>query len=131
MIYVDTSVILAEILAEDLKPLSGFWDRPGIISSRLAQYESWVVIQQRGRDYHVRALEQLLMRFQFIELNPRVLARALEPFPIFVRTLDAMHLSSALFLQHQNVPVTLAAFDQRLVKAAAELGIPVLADLGG
>jgi hypothetical protein len=40
MIYVDTSVALAEILAEDHALPPSFWDE-SLISSRLLEYEVW------------------------------------------------------------------------------------------
>jgi hypothetical protein len=60
-----------------------------------------------------------------------VLARALEPFPVPVRTLDALHLSTLLFLQSQRQPVELATYDERLAAAAAALGIPAYTDGDG
>ena len=40
MIYVDTSVLLAELLAEDQHPSEAFWAGV-LVSSRLAEYELW------------------------------------------------------------------------------------------
>lgn len=61
-----------------------------------------------------------------LELAPPVLARALEPFPIPVRTLDALHLASVEFLRAKSEEVTLAAYDARLLEAAERMGIPIL-----
>jgi hypothetical protein len=61
-----------------------------------------------------------------LELAPPVLARALEPFPAPVRTLDALHLASIEFLRSQRVEVALASYDQRMTAAAAQLGIALL-----
>ena len=38
MIYLDTSVVLAQLLAEDRIPPAGLW-RQSLVSSRLLQYE--------------------------------------------------------------------------------------------
>jgi hypothetical protein len=62
-----------------------------------------------------------------IELKPEVLERALEPFPIPVRTLDALHLASIEFLRGRGQTVELASYDDRLNEAARALGIPVVA----
>jgi hypothetical protein len=40
MIYVDTSVILADLLAEDVHPPPGFWQE-SLVSSRVLEYEVW------------------------------------------------------------------------------------------
>jgi hypothetical protein len=52
-----------------------------------------------------------------------VLARALEPFPVPVRTLDALHLASLEFLKSHGQRVYLASYDERLLSAARRLGI--------
>ena len=60
-----------------------------------------------------------------MELTPLVLARALEPFPIPVRTLDALHLATMAFLREQGQRIELASYDARLLTAARALGIPI------
>lgn len=64
-----------------------------------------------------------LARIGFLELARPVLARALEPFPSPVRTLDALHLASMLFLRELGQKVQLASYDERLVSLAGKLGI--------
>ena len=44
-------------------------------------------------------LRQLVGRVALLELAPPVLSRVLEPFPVVVRTLDALHLASLEFLR--------------------------------
>jgi len=51
------------------------------------------------------------------------MARAFEPFPTPVRTLDAIHLAAIEFIRAQGADVQLASYDQRLVAAARLLGI--------
>lgn len=58
-------------------------------------------------------------------MSERVLARALEPFPVSVRTLDALHLATIEFLRSEGAPVQLASYDARLVTAARALGVPI------
>lgn len=52
-----------------------------------------------------------------------VLARALEPFPVPVRTLDALHLASLAFLRSQGVSIELASYDERMLEAARKMKI--------
>jgi hypothetical protein len=61
-----------------------------------------------------------------IELSPPVLARALEPFPIPVRTLDWLHLASLEFLRSRGQTVELASYDERMLAAARSLGVPLV-----
>ena len=70
-------------------------------------------------------MRALVGRVALIELTPPVLARALEPFPKPVRTLDALHLASIDFLRKQGQTVTLASYDSRLIDAARALRIPI------
>jgi predicted nucleic acid-binding protein len=122
MIYVDTSVILAHVLAEDRSPPDGLWAHT-LVSSRLAHYESWVRIHARGLGAsHGEFLRDTLARLALIELSPLVLGRALEPFPIPVRTLDALHLATLDFLRNQRQDVELATYDARLAETATRLG---------
>lgn len=125
MIYVDTSVALAHLLAEDRRPPASLW-RETLIASRLLEYELWVRIHARGlARSHGEAARQLLGRIALIELAPAVLARALEPFPIPVRTLDALHLASIEFIRSLRQRVSLASYDDRMLTAARRIRIPV------
>jgi hypothetical protein len=54
-----------------------------------------------------------------------VLARALEPFPVPVCTLDGLHLASMAFLRDRRQSLELASYDDRLLAAARALGIPI------
>ncbi|MGH7961285.1 MAG: hypothetical protein ACRERD_05600, partial [Candidatus Binatia bacterium] len=74
---------------------------------------------------HSEQVRLIIGRIAFVELAPPVLARALEPFPAPVRTLDALHLASIEFLRTRGQAITLASYDERLVKVARRLGIPL------
>lgn len=127
MVYVDTSVFLAQLLAEDRHPPDSFWARDGLIASRLLEYEAWTRIHGRGLgESHGDDLRALLGRLSLLELAPPVLARALEPFDAPVRTLDALHLASILFLVSLGQRPSLATYDVRMTVAARALGIPVI-----
>jgi predicted nucleic acid-binding protein len=121
MIYLDTSVLLAQLLAEDRRPPEDLWDEP-LVSSRLLEYEVWARLHARGLGAsHGEPARLLLSRLAFLELDRPVLARALEPFPAPVRTLDALHLASADFLRHQGLPVQVASYDDRFMELARRL----------
>jgi predicted nucleic acid-binding protein len=125
MIYIDTSVALAQLLAEDRVPPQAIWQET-LVTSRLLEYEVWNRLHARGLAVsHGELARELLQRLAFLELAPPVLARALEPFPMPVRTLDALHLASIEFLRTQRQDVSVATYDQRMEKAARRLRIPV------
>jgi predicted nucleic acid-binding protein len=126
VIYLDTSVVLAELLAEDLRQPEGLWSEV-LASSRLLEYEVWNRLHARASDpeTHDRA-RSLLEKVAFLEMSPPILARALEPLPVTVRTLDGLHLASMVFLRSLRQRVRLATFDVRLAAAAKALDIEVL-----
>jgi len=125
LIYLDTSVALAHLLAEDRAPPDRLW-REELISSRLLEYEIWTRIHARKLTRsHADEVRSLLSRVAFIELSPPVLARALEPFPKPVRTLDALHLASMEFLRKQGQRISIAVYDGRLLDTARALRIPI------
>lgn len=66
---------------------------------------------------------ELIGRLALIELAPAVLARAIEPFAMAVRTLDALHLASIEFLRARGQTDELATYDQRMLAAAKTLAI--------
>ncbi len=124
IVYLDSSVVLAHILAEDRLPPDRLWEG-FLVSSRLLEYEVWNRIHARrlGRS-HGDDVRAIVSRLAFLELAPPVLARALEPFPLPVRTLDALHLASMEFLRGQGQAINLASYDDRLLAAARALRIP-------
>jgi predicted nucleic acid-binding protein len=125
VIYLDTSVALAHLLAED-RPLAEELWQESLVSSRLLEYEIWSRIHARKlARSHGELVRTLIGRVALLELAPPVLARALEPFPRPVRTLDALHLASLEFLRAHGQDVRLASFDARQVAAARALKIPL------
>jgi hypothetical protein len=67
---------------------------------------------------HGNVATALINHITLIELKPEVLERALEPFPLPLRTLDALHLASIEFLRGREQSVELASYDSRLTTAA-------------
>lgn len=125
MIYLETSVALAQLLAEDRTPPRSLWAAT-LVSSRLTEYEVWTRVHARGLGAsHGDSVRLLLGRLGFLELTPDVLLRALDPWPAAVRTLDALHLASVEFLRALGQDVTLASYDDRIIGAARRLSIPL------
>ena len=125
MIYLDTSVALAHLLAEDRRPPDSLWRQP-LVASRLLEYELWTRLNARRLGAsHGELARRLLERLAILEMLPNVLARALEPFPTPVRTIDALHLASIEFLRGRGQAIELASYDEGLIVGARELGIPI------
>jgi hypothetical protein len=98
------------------------------VSSQLLEYEVWNRIHAYGLGRsHANQVQALLIRIALVEMTAAVLARALEPFPTPIRTLDALHLSTIEYVRNRGEMVELASFDRRLLAAAQALGIAIAA----
>jgi predicted nucleic acid-binding protein len=125
--YLDSSVALAHILAEDRRPPDDLW-REALTASRLLQYEVWNRVHARRlARSHGDTVRDLLDGVSVVELTPLVLARAGDAFPVAVRTLDALHLATMDFLRDRGQRIELASYDERLLAGARALGIPIRA----
>ena len=132
MIYLDTSVALAHLLAEDRRPPASLWHET-LVSSRLMEYELWTRLHARRlAQSHGEAARMLIGRVALLELAPPVIGRALDAFPgpVTVRTLDALHLASCTYLRALGQAVALASYDVRMVAIASAMNIPLF-DLEG
>ena len=123
MIYIDSSVLLADLFAELRSPPETLWNKD-LASSQLLAYEVWNRVSAHGRfASHGDRARALLDRVNLTEMSEEALARALEPFPVAIRTLDALHLATMDFLRRNGEPLELASYDNRLLGAAQALGI--------
>jgi hypothetical protein len=122
VIYLDASVLVAHLLAEDRRPPASMWDGP-LTSSRLLEVEAWTALHARGKTQLAEPLVLLLSRLSILEMEEPVLARAIEPFPTPIRALDAIHLASADFLRRMGQDVSLATYDARMSHAARKMGL--------
>ncbi len=127
MIYIDTSVVLAQLLAEDRRPPASLWGET-MVASRLMEYEVWTRLHARKlADSHGELARRLIGKIALLELAPPVLERALEAFPgaVSLRTLDALHLASCEYLRNQGQSIALASYDKRMIAIARAMNIPL------
>jgi hypothetical protein len=123
LIYLDSSVVLADLFTERRNVSDSFW-REDLVSSRLLEYEVWNRIHARdlARAKGERA-KFLINQIDLIDMTPAVLARALKPFSISLRTLDSLHVASLEYLHAKDRLMVLASYDKRMVAAAESLDI--------
>lgn len=120
MIYLDASVVLARLFAEDRSPPDAFWSQT-LVASRLLEYEVFNRVHARGAAAsHADDARRLVGRANLLEVSDRVLGRALRPFARPVRTRDALHLATMDFLRGQGLMPALATYDPRLAAAVGE-----------
>lgn len=126
MIYVDSSVVVAHLLFEDRRPPAELWNA-SLVSSRLLEYEVWNVLHRRSSaEAHGERARDLLERIDLLKLSPPMLERALDPFAVPLRTLDALHLASLHYLRKgRGWRIELATYDRRMADAAEAMGVPL------
>ena len=67
----------------------------------------------------------LIAPIALVSLNSRLLERVAEPFPTSLRTLDAIHLATALALRDEYPDITVATHDGELADAGRAMGFQV------
>ncbi len=123
--YVDTSALVKLVLAEAetaaLRAELGHWPRRA--ASAIITVELLRTVARSGVPALLATARQLLADVHVIRVDQELLDRAAALEPRRMRSLDAIHLSSALALGEQlGVLVT---YDRRMVEAAAAIGLRV------
>jgi predicted nucleic acid-binding protein len=126
MIYLDSAAVVKLVHAEpESAALRGWLDEraeTGWISSVLVEIESFRALARYAPDA-VPRLPAVLDQIDLIDLGPgiRILAQAAKPAT--VRSLDAIHLGTAL--QARSGLISFVTYDERLLDAASAAGLPV------
>jgi predicted nucleic acid-binding protein len=123
-LYVDASAIVKLVVEEPETPALQRWfvEAAYAVTSRVGVVETRRATARRAHDPEHR--ERVLRDVEVIELTPAIAAAAATLQPPVIRTLDAIHLASAL-----TVAADLDAFvtyDDRMAEAARSLGLPVV-----
>ena len=126
MIYLDTSAVVKLIWREqETDALQGFlakWPRTPLVSSALLLVETRRAVLRVDPSGLQRA-DLLLTRVGKVGLTAAVLEAASRIPDPHLRSLDAIHLATALLLRDDLD--ALITYDQRLVAAASGEGLPV------
>jgi len=121
LIYLDTSILLAELFSENKAPSRKFWNN-NFVSSKLLHYEAVNKLNLYGAlKTHGETLNFFLGKVSLIALSPLVLSRALESFSAPIKTLDSLHLATALYFKAGYPGLSMATYDQKMAKAAKAL----------
>lgn len=132
--YVDASVLLRVILgAPDSLPE---WPSINAMeSSALIEVECRRTFERlrlvEGVEFrvlasHRRALQEVIEHMTLANVSESILQRAGEPFSVSLKTLDAIHLATAIASRELRGPLTFATHDHQLARAAREAGFEVL-----
>lgn len=139
-VYAESSAVLRWLFNEDLGDdvFAFLRDADKVVCSRLTLVESRRVIRRATLEQRISEVEQgealavlaqAAARWAVLEMSVTVAQRAEAAFPVEpVRTLDAIHLASALVVREAVADLVVLSTDQRVRENARRLGFAVLPD---
>ena len=126
MIYLDSAAVIKLVHAEpESAALRGWLDEraeTGWISSVLTEIESFRALARYAPEAASR-LPTVLDQIDLIDLDPRIRMLARAVTPATVRSLDIIHLGTAL--RSRSSLTSFVTYHQRLLDAAQALGLPI------
>ncbi|MCK6479952.1 MAG: type II toxin-antitoxin system VapC family toxin [Planctomycetes bacterium] len=138
ILYAESSAVLSWLLDEphaepSREALSG---ADGVVASRLTLFECTRTIRRAESTGHLGSrpaahaqalLAEVAARWELADISREVLAAADRGFPLEpLRSLDALHLGTALFLRQRLPDLAFLTLDDRIAANARLLGFPVL-----
>ena len=133
--YLDASVALRIVLRAP-KPLAEWPSIDEHISSALLRVECLRTIERLGIEDKIaddeiarrsNEVRRVIESVHLLNITPAVLARAAEPFGALLKSLDAIHLATAIEWRRQgHTDFAFATHDRQLARAAEAEGFEVL-----
>lgn len=122
--YLDASAFVKLLVREtESEALARYLDEhPDLVSSAILRTEGFRAVRHLGAELVERARSNLA-RIRFVPVDDPLLDTAAVLDPAIMRTLDALHLASAVVLGEELE--TLVTYDQRMREGAELLGLPV------
>lgn len=125
VVYLDSSALLKLVFeepeSEALTEFLGAW--PVRVASTLARIEVSRIVSRVQDPEAEREARRLLRGVHLIRMDDDIVARAATLSPPAIRSLDAIHLATALVFGPELAG--LIAYDRRLLMAAEEHGLTV------
>ena len=124
--YIDSSALLKLAVreAETSALEADLAERDGLLVSRLGVIECRRAAARASKSRLLQTLEQVLDAVYLLEITVAILDRAAELRPTVMRTLDAIHLATALSVNDRDLDVI--TYDDRMADAARENGLRVV-----
>jgi predicted nucleic acid-binding protein len=135
VVYGETSAVLAWLLGDEtrLRARRIIDSADRVVTSILTPIEAKRGILRAANERRITApdasrLKALLARtataWEMLEITPEIRIRAGEPFPVEpVRTLDAIHLATALQFERIFPGISVLTFDERILVNLEPLGL--------
>jgi uncharacterized protein len=125
MIYLDSAAVVKLVHAEPESPALRAWlnerAETDWTSSVLVEIESFRALARYAPEAVTR-LHLVLDQIELIDMGPRVRVLAQSVRPVTIRSLDAIHLGTALTLRPNLA--SFVTYDKRLLEAATAAGLP-------
>ena len=124
-VYLDASALVKLVIreAETAELRRYLAPGPPLYSSRIAAVEVRRAVARQGQRHADEQVEQLLATLRFVELDDDLARAASAAQPSTLRTLDAIHLASALAIADGLQAVVV--YDARLAEAVRRAGLVV------
>jgi uncharacterized protein len=122
--YLDASALVKLIVDEPESTVLHRWyvEAERLLSSRIGVVETIRATSRRPVDAAHR--DRILSDLEVVEVTATICATAAAVHPPLLRTLDAIHLASALAVGPELD--ALVTYDDRLAEAARAIGLPVV-----
>jgi predicted nucleic acid-binding protein len=122
---IDSSALLKLIAREDETSAleADLAQRDGLVASRLAELECRRAARRTANRRLLQAVAQVLEAIYLLEITPAILDRAAGLDPPLMRSLDAIHLATALSVDDPGLE--LITYDARMADAARACGLRV------
>ncbi len=133
--YLDSSILM-RIIFDEPSSLQEFFSIQSAVSSELIKVECLRTAdryrlrnEESESDYltRVELIHEFTKRIEIVRVNPQILGRASQPFPIGLGTLDAIHLATGLiYFEKTQEKIIFCTHDLALKKAAKAMGFKTL-----
>ena len=129
--YLDSSVVLRHILLGE-ESIRHALEFPQVVSSELLEIECRRVLHRYRLAGELtdesmatarERLDAVLGGVDLLEMTKPIKQRAMDPFPVSVRTLDALHVSTALMVADTTDGLSLFSHDRGMNLCARSLGL--------
>ncbi|MGE0440265.1 MAG: type II toxin-antitoxin system VapC family toxin [Gemmatimonadales bacterium] len=137
ILYAETSAVLAWLLGESTgqSVRAGLAGAAAVFTSQLTLAECERALARLAASRHLDSTALVVLRETLgraaahwirLEISSTVLGRCGEPFPVEpVRTLDAIHLATALELRAAEPRLVVLSLDERVRRNASAMGLVI------
>jgi predicted nucleic acid-binding protein len=124
--YIDASALLKLVVreAETSALEADLGSREGLVTSSLAIVECQRVVRRAGHRRLLQRAEDVFEAVYLLELTPLILKDAATVAPATIRSLDAIHIATALSVGEKDLD--LITYDDRMAEAGRIHGLRVL-----